>query len=187
MELKENEYKEVFEEELAQNHSYVRDVEIDTDIEMLIPDLYINQIEERLVLYTQLDRIENEKDLIAFRESIADRFGPIPEQVDELFNGLRLRWIAKKLGFERIILKKGMLKCFFLANAQSSYYESPLFKEIMKYISTHGKATGFSIKQSRSFLILSKTGIKNINQACSVLQQVYEKTKIHESVEEFSE
>lgn len=174
-ELKENEYKELFEEEQDDlKKSYVRDVEVDTDIEMLIPDDYINVVQERLNLYSELDQIKNEKELLAFREGLKDRFGPIPLEVHELFNGLRLRWIAKRLGFERIILKNGNLSAFFVSNPQSSFFESALFQKIMGYISGAGALLGLSLKQSRSYLIMKKANVKNLKEVRVLFQRIEE-------------
>ena len=174
LELKEQEFKDVFNEELERNHAYVRDVEIDTDIEMLIPDDYINNIQERLNIYTELDGLENEEQLINFRDGLKDRFGPLPLEVDELFNGLRLRWISKKLGFERIVLKGNKVRCFFVANPQSSFFESQLFQRLMQYISTTGTVLGLHLKQGKNFLIMHKMGIKNLKEARILLERILE-------------
>jgi len=175
LELKENEFSDVFDEELERK-GYVRDVEIDTDIEMLIPDGYINNIQERLNIYTELGGVTNEDELITFRDGLKDRFGPLPIEVDELFNGLRLRWISKKLGFERVILKNGHLKCFFLSNPQSSFFESRLFQSVMTYISTKGTLIGLTLKQGKSFLIMNKANIKNLKEARILLQRILEES-----------
>jgi len=165
LELKETEFKDLFEDEAEKLKNYVRDVEIDTDIEMLIPDGYVNSVQERLNLYTEVDQIASEDDLIKFRDGMKDRFGPLPVQVDELFNGLRLRWIAKRLGFERVILKEGRLSCFFISNPQSAFFETKLFQGILEYISTGGTLQGLSLKQSKSYLIMKKANVKNLKAA----------------------
>lgn len=176
LELKEQDFKEDFKEELEQNHAYVRDVEIDTDIEMLIPDAYIDNVQERMNLYKEIDQIENEEALLKFRDGMKDRFGPLPIQVDELFNGLRLRWVSKRLGFEKITLKQQGLSCFFIANPQSSFYETQHFQAMMDYISTAGTILGLSLKQGRSFLIMKKEKIKNLKEARILLEQLEDKT-----------
>ena len=174
MELKDNEFKELFEDEKDQVKNYVRDVEVDTDIEMLIPDGYINVVQERLNLYTLIDQINNEAELITFRDGMKDRFGPLPIQVDELFNGLRLRWIAKRLGFERIILKEGRLSCFFISNPQSAFFETKLFQAMLGYISSAGTLIGLSLKQSKNYLIMKKSGVKNLKEVRILLQRIEE-------------
>ncbi len=173
-ELKENEFKELFSEEPQEEKIYVRDVEIDTDIEMLIPDDYISQIQERLRLYTELDSLENEEQLNEFRKKLKDRFGKVPGQVEELFNGLRLRWMCAKLGFERLSLKKRKLRCYFIKNSESSFYKSPTFQKLMAYMSTDAEKLGLSLKQSRSYLILVKDDVKNLKNARIVLERIQE-------------
>jgi len=171
-ELKEGEYKELFQEELAKKTDFVRNVEIDTDIEMLIPDEYVSNIQERLSLYTSLDDIESEEGIEKFRNDLRDRFGPVPEQVEELFHGLRLRWICRRLGFERITLKFRKLRCYFLANPQSLFFESPRFQKILGFLSTDGERLGMSMKQSNNFLIITKEGVKNLKEVARLLEKL---------------
>ncbi len=174
-ELKETEFKDVFEEENnKEGRQYVRDVEIETDIEMLIPDYYISNIQERLKLYTQLDSIENEEALDDFAQMLKDRFGKLPREVNELFNGLRLRWICKLLGFDRLSLKARKLRCYFVSNPQSSFYEGDFFHAALNYISTKGIEQGLTLKQSRTFLILIKDGVKNLQEARVLLMSILE-------------
>lgn len=175
-ELKENEFKDVFKEDLAKDPQYVREVQIDTDVEMLIPDDYVSNIQERLSLYTELDQIDKEEEIEAFENKLRDRFGPVPREVLELFDGLRLRWICKKLGFERVILKHDKLRCYFVENPQSLYFESPTFNHIMQFISSHGHEMGFSMKQSNRFLLLVKDGVKNLPEAQDILEELAKKT-----------
>lgn len=171
-ELKENEFKDVFEEDLKKDPQYVRDVQVDTDVEMLIPDDYISNIQERLSLYTELDKIETEEKVAEFEQKLRDRFGPVPKEVKSLFDGLRLRWISKRLGFERIILKNRKLRCYFVENPQSMYYESPIFKAVMTFISTQGHSVGFGIKQSNRHLLLVKDGVKSMKAAETLLEDL---------------
>lgn len=172
MELKENEYKDLFKEELESKRAYVRDVEIDTDIEMLIPDSYVTSIQERLSLYVELDGIDTEEKIETYKISLKDRFGPIPAVINELFSGLKLRWKCKELGFERLSLKGNKLRCYFLSNPQSSYFESDRFKSIMAYVSTDGKRLGFNLKQSTSFLILGKDHVKSLTEVTTILDRL---------------
>lgn len=178
-ELKQNEFKELFAEE-ANKLSYVRDVQIDTDITMLIPDDYVNNIQERLNLYTELDTLEDEEAIQAFSARMKDRFGPIPKQVEALFEGLRVRWLCKQLGFERIILKNGKLRCYFIENAQSPYYESPRFQNIFAYIGGKGKSLGLTFKQSARHLIMIKEGTGTLTQTKKVLEKLERATAIPE-------
>ena len=173
-ELKETEFKDLFKEDLDKKRQYVRDVEIDTDIEMLIPDAYIPVIQERLLLYTELDTISDEAGLSSFKIKLKDRFGTIPKQVDELVDALRLRWICKELGFERLSYKNNKLRCFFIANAQSSYFESELFQKLLKFVSTDGQKMGLTLKQSKNFLIVIKERCKNLREVKAILDRMGE-------------
>ena len=177
VELKENEFKDVFDEQLK-DHSYVRDVEIDTDVEMLIPDNYINNVQERFNLNSELDAINDENGLIDFRQGLKDRFGPIPDTVEELFNGLRLRWQAKKLGFERVIIKGGRMRCYFIFNPQSSFFETPLFQSFINYISTKGAMQGYQLKQTKSYLILSRGEVSTLKEGQIYLQRILEDLEV---------
>ncbi len=171
-ELKENEFRDVFKEELEKERKFVRDVQVDTDVEMLIPDDYVSSISERLALYTELDGIETEEDLTKFEEKLRDRFGKIPVEVRELFDGLRVRWICRDLGFERLILKNDKLRCYFVENPQSRFYESQTFKNVMDYIAKEGHQQGLSIKQSARSLIVVKDHVKSLKKAREVLNEL---------------
>ena len=177
IELKETDYKELFKEENEKKQSFIRDVDVDTDIEMLIPDNYVSNIQERLILYTELDKIETEEDIIKFDEMLKDRFGKVPSQVYELFDGLRIRSLAKKLGFERIILKNRKMNCYFIGNAQSIYFETKIFQNIMQYVAGEGKFFGISMKQTNSFLIMTKENVKSLKEARSLLQDILDKVE----------
>ncbi len=137
-ELKESKFKDIFKEDLEKERKYVRDVHIETDIEMLIPDSYISNIQERLNIYTELDSIDDEEKLSAFAKNLEDRFGTLPSQVSELFDGLRLRWVCKLMGFERLTLKSQKLRCFFIANPQSPFYETAFFQSMVRFIAMYG-------------------------------------------------
>jgi len=174
IELKENEYKELFQDEDQTDKKYVTDVEIETDIEMLIPDGYVNVIQERLKLYTELDKLDDEVSVEEFKNKLVDRFGPLPTEVVALFNGLRLRWLCKRFGFERLSLKKRKLRCYFIKNGQSSYYETAFFQELLGYVSTKGIKMGLSLKQSTQYLIMIKDGVKNLKDAQAILKKILE-------------
>lgn len=172
VELKETDYKDLFKEENDKKLTFVRDVDIDTDIEMLIPDSYVSNIQERLILYTELDKIESEEDIIKFNEMLKDRFGKVPPQVSELFDGLRIRALAKKLGFERIILKNRKMNCYFISNAQSIYFETKTFQHIMQYVAGEGKFFGISMKQSNNYLIMTKENVRTLKEARGLLENI---------------
>jgi transcription-repair coupling factor (superfamily II helicase) len=171
-ELKETEFREVFKDELGRKSVFVRDVVIDTDMEMHIPSDYVESIQERLTLYTELDGIETEEGITAFAEKLVDRFGKVPPQVNVLFEGLRLRWIARRLGFEQIVLKSGKLRCYFVDNPQSPYYDSTVFQQIFSFIAKHGERLGFHLKKSHRSLILTAEGIRNLHKAKDLLEMI---------------
>ena len=170
IELKEGQFKDLFKEDLDKKREYVRDVHIETDIEMLIPDEYVSNIQERLNLYTELDKLKKEEEVEKFYNSLKDRFGKVPKQVKELFDGLRLRWICKQLGFERLILKGNKLRCYFIANPQSPFFETDLFNDLLKHITVAGPNKGLSFKQSPKYLIVIKDNVKSLKAARQVLE-----------------
>ena len=150
--------------------SFVNEVSIDTDIEMHIPDEYVSNTQERLNLYTQLDEIENEAGIESYAAMMTDRFGKIPVQVEELFDGLRLRWAAKELSFERIVLKNNKLQAFFVGNPQSPFYETKQFQRLMKYVMSEGKNKQMSFKQSAKHFILIRENVKTLNGARNIVE-----------------
>jgi transcription-repair coupling factor (superfamily II helicase) len=169
MELKQGDFKHLFAEETDKKQQFVTDVSVDTDIEMHIPDAFVAQTQERLSLYTQLDDIENEEKLMEFSRMMRDRFGKIPHQVEELFDGLRLRWAGKALGFERIILKNGKMQAYFVGNPQSPFYETETFQRILKYVLGEGKTRQMSFKQSPKHIIFVRENVKSLNGARNIL------------------
>jgi transcription-repair coupling factor (superfamily II helicase) len=118
-ELKEDEFKEVFKNEIDKKKIFVKDVTIETDSEMLIPNYYVSSTSERLSLYHEMDAIEDEDTLQKFLTDLSDRFGSYPDAVDELADGLRMRWLLRILGFERAVIKNGSLNAYFPSNPQS--------------------------------------------------------------------
>jgi transcription-repair coupling factor (superfamily II helicase) len=169
MELKHGEYKDLFQEETDKKQEFVTDVSVDTDIEMHIPDAYVAQTQERLSLYTQLDDIENEEKLMEFSRMMRDRFGKIPHQVEELFDGLRLRWSAKALGFERIVLKNGKMQGYFVGNPQSPFYETETFQRVLNFVLKEGKNRQMSFKQAPKHIIFIRENVKSLNGARNIL------------------
>ncbi len=133
-ELKRSEFRDLFKEEIQQQDDFVTDCSIDTDLEILIPDSYVESITERLSLYTRLDNCENEKELTDFHKELTDRFGPVPPQVEDLFVTVRVRKLAVELGFEKLFLKNETLKCFFVSNPDSPYFQSEIFTGILQFL-----------------------------------------------------
>lgn len=170
-ELKETEFKDLFLQD-KDRYNYVKDVQIETDFEMLIPDEYVNSIQERLILYTELDSLNTEEELSEFAGKMADRFGPLPKQVETLFDALRLRWLCRDLSFERCILKNAKLQCFFVLNPQSTFYETSFFKEFLALIATEGQDLNVSLKQSRQYLIMVHDSINSLEEAKALLTEL---------------
>ncbi len=135
-ELKRNEFRDLFKEEISQQDDFVKDCSIDTDLEILIPDNYVESITERLSLYSRLDNCETEEDLTAFHSEMTDRFGPVPDPVEDLFTTVRCRRTAVELGFEKMFLKNEVLKCFFVSNPDSPYFQSETFNKLLLFLQT---------------------------------------------------
>jgi transcription-repair coupling factor (superfamily II helicase) len=178
LELKENDFKEVFKEENQKKQVFVRDVEMETDLEMLIPDEYVSNIQERLSIYTDLGDLKTEEELEKYKAKMIDRFGPLPKEVKSFFDGIRLRWLAIELGFDRIIYKRKKLRCYFINNPQSPYYESKTFQNILGLVSTQGHQSGITLKQSKNFLILIKENVASLAKAEKILTSLKENVAI---------
>ncbi|HLU93279.1 MAG TPA: transcription-repair coupling factor [Membranihabitans sp.] len=171
-ELKETDFKDLFQEDLHKQKEFVQDVVIETDSDMLIPDSYVNQIRERLSLYTTLDHLKNEEELDTFAADLRDRFGPYGQEVENLFQGLRLRWLGKVLGFERIIVTDKKLRCFFPNDPQSAYYESSVFRDLLTHVNKNPKKLKMKVKQSRSHLILVVDDMSSMKKVISFLKDL---------------
>ncbi|MAZ31389.1 MAG: transcription-repair coupling factor [Flavobacteriales bacterium] len=168
-ELKETEFKGTYINDESDSF-YMEDSQIDTDMEILIPDHYVNSISERLQLYKDLNALQNEIDLHLFEEKITDRFGPIPETVKRLSDSIRLRWIAKELGFEKIILKNQKMIAYFIANPQSIFFESSQFSGVLDYIQKNPKTC--KMKERNNKLSMVFQGIRKIHTAICVLKEI---------------
>ena len=179
-ELKRKEFKELFKEEIQQQDDFVTDCTIDTDLEILIPDDYVESITERLSLYSRLDNCETEKDLQDFHNEMIDRFGPIPPQVEDLFTTVRCRKIAVELGFEKMILKDDTLKCFFVANPESPYFNSETFQRILNFIQT--KTNKAKLKQVGRNGILIVKDIFNMTELYEFLKKMHKASVVEAAV-----
>ncbi len=171
-ELKENEFKELYEEvEGQQEKIYVKDTQLDTDFELLYPDDYINNITERLNLYTQLNEVQDEEGLQKYEQELKDRFGELPSQAVDLLNSVRIKWIANSIGLERVILKKGKFLGYFIADQQSDFYQSPAFTQVLNYVQSNPRTCQLKEKQTRNGLrlLLVFDGITSVERALSAL------------------
>jgi len=169
-ELKSTDFKDVFAEELTRKNDFVDDCTIDTDLEILIPDNYVTNITERLSLYTQLDNMETEEELNAFKTQLVDRFGPMPTAVTDLFITVNCRRLACDLGFEKLILKNEQLRLYFISNPDSPYFESDAFNYILQHIQTQTKNA--RLKQVGKNFMLLVDRIKNMRSVENFLQQL---------------
>ena len=161
-ELKRTEFKELFKEEIAMQDDYVQDCTIDTDLEILIPDEYVESITERLSLYQRLDSSDTEEDLEVMRQELSDRFGPIPQQVNDLFITVRCRKLAVDLGFEKMSLKNNTLRCYFINRPDSAYFESSLFNNILQYLQTGTHKA--RLKQTGKLFMLIAEPVKSMEE-----------------------
>jgi transcription-repair coupling factor (superfamily II helicase) len=174
-ELKRTSFKNLFREEIAKQEDYVQDCTIDTDLEILIPDRYVESITERLSLYTRLDNCNTDQELSDFENELQDRFGPVPKQVTDLFDTVRCRKVAVELGFERILLKDETLKCYFINNPSSPYYESPVFHEILDFIQ---KGTNKArLKQTGKLFMLIVDNIQSMQEILKFLRTMNAATR----------
>jgi transcription-repair coupling factor (superfamily II helicase) len=141
--------------------------QIETDLEILLPADYIESTAERLLLYRELDEMEQEQELIIFKNKLTDRFGPLPPPAEDLLRTIRLRWIAAKLGFEKIILKNNRLSGYFPENPQHPFYESNSFNTILDYVKNHPKRCVLKEKNGKLNLIL--INVSSVSDAISAL------------------
>lgn len=173
-ELRETDFKSLFEPENEEKEKSWKpshaDCHIETDLELLLPDTYVNSVPERMRLYRELDVIERAEDLEKFESRLKDRFGELPEQVKELLSVVRLRWLAIELGMEKVVLKNGTLVGYFISNQLSSFYRSETFTKIIGYIQTHQNF--FQLKESKDRLSLIVKKVENIDDAIKLLQQI---------------
>ena len=172
-ELKENEFKDLYQDD-GKEKDYVKDISIDTDFELLFPDHYVNNITERLNLYTKLNTIKTEEELQKFESEIIDRFGEIPIQVADLLDSVRIKWIAAKVGFEKVVMKHGKFIGYFISDQQSIFYQSKGFTKVLQFVQGNPTLCKMKEKQTRNGLrlILTFEHIKSVKQALSVLKPI---------------
>lgn len=171
-ELKRTSFKDLFKEEISRQDDFVSDCTIDTDLEILIPDDYVESIAERLSLYSRLDGCGKEEDLQEFHTEMTDRFGRIPAQVEDLFTTVRCRWMAVNLGFEKMTLKDETLRCYFINRPDSPYYESGLFRKILAYLQTGTNQA--RLKQTGRMFLLVVDAVKDMEAMHRFLKRMQE-------------
>lgn len=170
-ELKRTSFKELFKEEISKQDDYVNDCTIDTDLQILIPDEYVESITERLSLYTRLNDCEKEDELQLLHIEMTDRFGIIPHEVEDLFTTVRCRWLAIELGFEKMSLKENTMRCYFVNKNDSPYFESVTFKNIIDFLQK-GTNKG-RLKQIAKNFLLVVDDITSMKQMEKLLKQMH--------------
>jgi transcription-repair coupling factor (superfamily II helicase) len=180
-ELKENEFKELYEEvEGTHEKVYVKETQIDADFELLFPDDYINNITERLTLYTDLNKVEDEEGLQNFEKQLIDRFGELPPQAEDLLNSVRIKWLANGIGLEKIVMKKGKMIGYFISDQQSDFYQTENFTRVLQYVQAHHQKCRIKEKQTRNGLrlLLTFDGITSVDKALQAMLPFERNSKI---------
>jgi transcription-repair coupling factor (mfd) len=165
--------RETVRESSGEEKIYVSDFQVDTDLEIMFPDEYISSISERIRLYKELNEIENEHTLHSFEKKLEDRFGPIPPPARALLDIVMVKWIAVKLGMEKILLKNDLLIANFISDPNSPFYRSQTFVSIMNYVNHHQRQ--MSVKQKETRLSLTISGITSVRSAIAILKEMLEK------------
>ena len=170
--LKGNEFKELFADEEGPGlpKDLINDCVIETDLEIRIPENYVKNITERLALYTDIDNIKTENELTEFINSVEDRFGKLPDEVVSLFKTVRLRWLAIKMGFEKVSLKNERMRCYFPPQDNEDYYSSPLFGQIMGFVQTN--PSSYQLKEMKNKLMLIVKEVKGIESGIDQLDEI---------------
>ncbi|MGV3705725.1 MAG: transcription-repair coupling factor [Arcticibacter sp.] len=168
-ELKDEEFKDLFKDEKPR--PLISFTQIDTDLEVLIPDSYVTNITERYNLYTEISKLESDEQLAEFEKKLADRFGAVPRQVKELLKTLKLQWLGKEIGFEKVSLKKNTLKGYFVSNQQSPYFESSQFGNVLQFVKANGRRC--NLREVKKTLRLAVEDVRNLDDAIEVMEQIY--------------
>ena len=174
-ELKENEFKDLYpEENNLETKEYVKDLQIDTDFELLFSDEYINNVSERLSLYNELGAVKNEEELIVFQNKLIDRFGPMPPRAKALMNSIRIKWIATRIGIEKLVMKQGKMIGYFISDQQSDYYQSNRFHKVLQFVQKHPNLCKMKEKQTPAGLrlLLTFDNVKNTRTALELMEML---------------
>ncbi len=174
-ELKNDEFADLYHDEMAEGRQFtgdefVEDCAVESDLEMYFPDQYVPGSSERMLLYRELDNISDDRDLDAYRQRLADRFGPIPHEGEELLQVVPLRRLGKRLGCEKLILKQGRMQMQFVSNPDSPYYHSAAFDKVIQYIGSHPRRCNLKeIKGKRAMVV---SDIATVGEAVKVLREI---------------
>jgi transcription-repair coupling factor (superfamily II helicase) len=174
-ELKENEFKDLYQEENdIETKEFVKDIQIDTDFELLFPDEYINNITERLNLYNELGQIKDEVTLQQFEQKLIDRFGALPKPAVDLLNSVRIKWKATAMGIERLMMKQGKMIGYFIGDQQSDFYQSNRFMNVLQFAQRNGNVCKIKEKETKNGLrlLLTFDNVKSVNKALELLEGI---------------
>jgi len=174
-ELKENEFKDLYPtENNSETKEYVKDLQIDTDFELLFPDEYINSITERLNLYNELSLIKNEEALQVFEQKLIDRFGALPKEANALLNSIRIKWKATAIGIEKLLMKQGKMVGYFVGDQQSDFYQSNRFTKMVQFVQMNSNLCKMKEKETKNGLrlLLTFENVKSINKALELMNRI---------------
>lgn len=172
----EDEFSELFENEEDRKKLFksTKEVNIDTDFELMLPDSYVNSIEERLSLYQKLAEIQNKAELSQFENELIDRFGKLPEEAVNLLKSVELKWLSAYIGFEKIVMKNGIFLGYFPDNPQDKFYQSEKFRNMISYLSQNPKEAQLKEKHSKegNQLMMRKENVQNVDEVNDVLNRI---------------
>ncbi|NDP25832.1 MAG: transcription-repair coupling factor [Flavobacterium sp.] len=174
-ELKENEFKDLYEnEDSGVEKEYVKDLQIDTDFELLFSDEYINNVTERLSLYNDLGNVKNEEELVVFQNKLIDRFGPMPPRAVALMNSIRIKWVATRVGIEKLVMKKGKMIGYFVADQNSDFYTSNRFQKMIQFVQKNNSICVMKEKQTPVGLrlLLTFENVKTTRRALELMEML---------------
>lgn len=172
-ELKHNEFKELYKEEIdKQVQVFVKETQIDTDFEILFPDEYVNNITERLNLYNELSQLKNMQELQNYQTRLVDRFGELPKPAVALLDSLQIKWYASQMGIEKVVLKQGKMICYFVSDQDSAFYQSTNFRKVLLFVQQHANICKMKEKQTKQGLrlLLTFEHVKSIKKALEYTQ-----------------
>lgn len=173
-ELKSEEFADLYTDAEAgkrdSGSAYVRETFIESDLELLFPPTYIPNDSERISLYRELDNMEEERDIMAFTERLKDRFGKVPKEGKELIRIVRLRRMAKKLGMEKIVLKKGQMSLYLVSNSDSPYYQSEAFDKLLEFVQRHPRQCNLRDQNGKRSILIKN--VPTVETACQLLQEI---------------
>ena len=172
-ELKENEFSELY-HTTEEDKTYLTDTQIDTDFELLFPDTYVNRVAERLNLYNELSNLPNEEALQVYEHNLIDRFGKLPPQAIDLLNSVRVKWLATRMGIEKLVMKNGKMTGYFIADQNSPFYQSARFQKLLLFVQRYPDKCRMQEKETRNGLrlLLIFENINSVYQALKVMQMI---------------